>query len=92
VKSIEEHRTMKKAKLIARIPAERFHSLDGSAAQVGDVVTLDQEFTFPAMVACIGKNGGGCRPPARRSSPAIPVEDRPSPRRSGRTRRRGTDI
>ena len=48
---------MKKAKLIASIPAERFHSLDGSAPQVGDIVTLDHGFTFPAMVACHGPGG-----------------------------------
>ena len=48
---------MKKAKLAARIPPERYHSLDGSTPQPGDLVTLDQGFTFPAMVACIGQSG-----------------------------------
>lgn len=48
---------MKKAKLVAKIPSERFHSMDGSAPQIGDIVTLDHGFTFPAMVACIGQSG-----------------------------------
>jgi hypothetical protein len=46
-----------KAKLVAPIPPERFHSLDGSAPHIGDIVTLDRGFTFPAVVACIAQSG-----------------------------------
>jgi len=38
---------MKKARLIAEIPAERFRSIDGSVPKIGDVVVLDQGFAFP---------------------------------------------
>ena len=38
---------LKRAPLIAQIPATRFRSADGSAPQVGDVVELDQGLTFP---------------------------------------------
>ena len=48
---------MKKAKLTASIPPDRFHSLDGSAPKIGDIVTLDEGFTFPAMVACVAPSG-----------------------------------
>jgi hypothetical protein len=37
----------KRAPLIADIPAARVHSKDGSVPRVGDVVELDQGFTFP---------------------------------------------
>jgi hypothetical protein len=53
---------MKKATLIAQIPAERFRSMDGSVPAIGDVIELDQGFTFPdgepgVLVYCMGKNG-----------------------------------
>lgn len=38
---------MIRAPLIAEIPAERIHSKDGSVPKIGDVVVLDQGFTFP---------------------------------------------
>ena len=38
---------MKKATLISKIPAERFRSIDGSVPEIGDVIALDQGFTFP---------------------------------------------
>lgn len=37
---------MKKAKLIANIPTERFRSVGGHIPEIGDVVALDQGFTF----------------------------------------------
>ena len=53
---------MKRAHLIAQIPPTRFRSIDGSAPQVGDVVVLDQGFTFPdgkpgGLVYCTSQNG-----------------------------------
>ena len=36
-----------KAILIAKIPEERVRSIDGSFPEIGDVVALDQGFTFP---------------------------------------------
>jgi hypothetical protein len=53
---------MKKAHLIANIPPTRFHSIDGSTPKIGDVVVLDQGFTFPdgepgALVYCMGQCG-----------------------------------
>lgn len=38
---------MKRATLIAEIPANRFRSIDGSIPKTGDVISLDQGFTFP---------------------------------------------
>ena len=38
---------IKKATLIAKIPDKRFRSIDGSVPEVGDVIALDQGFTFP---------------------------------------------
>jgi hypothetical protein len=35
------------APLIAKIPPSRFTSLDGTKPQIGDIVQLDQGFTFP---------------------------------------------
>ena len=35
------------APLIAEIPLSRFTSLDGSTPQIGDIVRIDQGFTFP---------------------------------------------
>jgi hypothetical protein len=36
-----------KAILIAQIPKHRFHSYDGSAPEIGDIILLDQGLTFP---------------------------------------------
>lgn len=36
-----------KATLIAKIPQERFRSIDGSIPEIGDIIELDQGFTFP---------------------------------------------
>jgi len=42
-----------KSELISEIPKERFRTIDGSKPKIGDIVTLDQGFTF--------KNGkAGC--------------------------------
>lgn len=56
---------MRKARLIAPIPPERVHDTcgDGSAPDVGDIVELDQGFTFPdgrpgGMVYCVRPDGG----------------------------------
>ena len=38
---------MKTAHLIASIPPQRFRSIDGTEPLVGDVVMIDQGFTFP---------------------------------------------
>lgn len=38
---------MIRAPLISEIPAERVRSLDGSVPKIGDLVVLDQGFTFP---------------------------------------------
>ena len=38
---------MKKAHLIAQIPSSRFNSIDGSTPDIGDLVAIDQGFTFP---------------------------------------------
>lgn len=38
---------MIRAPLIAEIPVERVHSKDGIVPKIGDVVVLDQGFTFP---------------------------------------------
>lgn len=35
------------APLIAEIPPSRFTSLDGTTPQIGDIVQIDQGFTFP---------------------------------------------
>jgi len=53
---------MTKASLIAQIPAERFRSYDGSVPKIGDVVILDQGFTFPdeqpgCIVYCDNQHG-----------------------------------
>lgn len=53
---------MIRASLIAEIPAERVHSIDGSAPKIGDVVVLDQGFTFPdgkpgCLVFCLDQDG-----------------------------------
>jgi hypothetical protein len=53
---------MKRAKLIAQLPTERVHSMDGSLPQIGDVVVMDQGFTFPdgqpgGFVVCLDHNG-----------------------------------
>jgi hypothetical protein len=55
---------MKKARLIVPIPPERVHDScgDGSVPKIGDIVELDQGFTFPdgrtgGMVYCIGSDG-----------------------------------
>ncbi|MCG7499687.1 hypothetical protein MHO82_22745 [Vibrio sp. Of7-15] len=36
-----------KAQLLTKIPSERYRSFNGSAPQTGDVVIIDQGFTFP---------------------------------------------
>jgi len=51
---------MKRATLIAEIPAERFRSIDGSVPEIGDVIALDQGFTFP--------DGGAWLPRVRHGS------------------------
>ena len=38
---------MKKATLIAKIPDKRFRTIDGSVPEIGDIIVLDQGFTFP---------------------------------------------
>jgi hypothetical protein len=53
---------MKRATLIAQIPAERVHSIDGSIPKIGDIVVLDQGFTFPdgkpgGLVFCMDEEG-----------------------------------
>lgn len=53
---------MKAAKLISQIPPERFRSRDGSHPRIGDVVMLDQGFTFPdgrpgGLVLCLDRGG-----------------------------------
>jgi hypothetical protein len=47
--SVEKTQKMKiiKATLIAKIPQERFRSIDGSKPEIGDIIMLDQGFTFP---------------------------------------------
>ena len=52
------------ARLIAPIPPERIHDScgDGSLPEVGDIVELDQGFTFPGgkpggMVYCVSPTG-----------------------------------
>ena len=55
---------MPAARLIALIPTERIHKScgDGSTPTVGDIVELDQGFTFPdgkpgGMVYCASSDG-----------------------------------
>lgn len=53
---------IKIATLIAAIPEVRFRSIDGSVPKVGNVIALDQGFTFPegkpgCLVYGIGKDG-----------------------------------
>lgn len=53
---------MTKATLIVQIPPERFRSFDGSVPKIGDIICLDQGFTFPngnagCLVYCAGENG-----------------------------------
>ena len=55
---------MKRARLIAEIPHDRVHDScgDGSTPIVGDIVELDQGFTFPdgrpgGMVYCMRSDG-----------------------------------
>jgi len=53
---------MIRAPLIAQIPAERVHSIDGSVPKIGDIVVLDQGFTFPdgkpgCLVSCMDPDG-----------------------------------
>jgi hypothetical protein len=55
---------MRKARLIAPLPPERFEAVGGSgnAPIVGDIVELDQGFTFPdgrqgGMVYCVATDG-----------------------------------
>lgn len=37
---------IKRTTLIAKIPKDRFRSIDGSVPEIGDVIELDQGFTF----------------------------------------------
>jgi len=53
---------MKRAQLTAQIPPTRFRSFDGSSPQIGDLVVLDQGFTFPdgmpgGLVYCMDQGG-----------------------------------
>lgn len=55
---------MTSARLIAPVPPERIHEScgDGSSPTVGDIVQLDQGFTFPdgkpgGMVYCMAPDG-----------------------------------
>jgi hypothetical protein len=55
---------MRRARLISPVPIERvdFSVGDGSIPQVGDIVELDQGFTFPdgqpgGIVFCVSDNG-----------------------------------
>jgi hypothetical protein len=55
---------MKFARLIAEIPADRIHDScgDASTPKVGDIVQLDQGFTFPdgkqgGIVYCVTRDG-----------------------------------
>ena len=53
---------VKRAHLTAQIPSTRFRSFDGSAPRIGDLVELDQGFTFPdgkpgCLVYCKGEGG-----------------------------------
>jgi hypothetical protein len=53
---------MIRATLIAAIPEERFRSIDGSTPKIGDIIALDQGFTFPdGEAGCLvyGLNQGG---------------------------------
>jgi len=53
------------ARLISAVPPERIHAHcgDGSSPKAGDVVQLDQGFTFPdgrsgGTVYCVAQDGG----------------------------------
>lgn len=55
---------MRRARLISALPLERVDSSigDGSTPQVGDIVELDQGFTFPdgrpgGIVFCVAADG-----------------------------------
>jgi hypothetical protein len=53
---------MKRAHLTAQIPPTRYRSMDGSSPKLGDVVVLDQGFTFPdgqagSLVYCLDRAG-----------------------------------
>lgn len=53
---------MIRATLVAQLPTERFRSYDGSVPEIGDVVVLDQGFTFPdgkpgCLVYCMDQDG-----------------------------------
>jgi hypothetical protein len=57
--------TARKARLLCTIPSERILPAcgDGSTPQIGDIVELDQGFTFPdgrpgGMVYCMSADGG----------------------------------
>ena len=56
---------MRKARLIVALPPERVYDTggDGSIPKVGDIVVLDQGFTFPdgrpgGTVCCLRADGG----------------------------------
>ena len=55
-------RAMKRARLISVVPPERVHQIDGGVPAPGDIVELDQGFTFPdgrpgGLVACFNSDG-----------------------------------